>query len=195
MSPAWQADSLLLSHLGRPYSWLFGDKITIKYVFLRLYQGIVSVQFRSVAQSCPTLCDLMTAACQASLSIINSQSLLKLMSIELVIPSSHLIPLSSPSPPAPNPSQHQGFFPMSPFFVSGGQNIVYVLQRIVNIIQNPALYAYDEVIFSKCDLLNHIYLMWFTWFLLNRNMYCLHITRYSLHITKYSIVCLWLHDF
>ena len=32
-----------------------------------------------------------TAACQASLSITNSQSLLKLMSIELVIPSNHLI--------------------------------------------------------------------------------------------------------
>ena len=33
----------------------------------------------------------LTAACQASLSITNSQSLLKLMSIESVIPSSHLI--------------------------------------------------------------------------------------------------------
>ena len=32
-----------------------------------------------------------TAACQASLSITNSQSLLKLMSIESVIPSNHLI--------------------------------------------------------------------------------------------------------
>ena len=32
-----------------------------------------------------------TAACQASLSITNFQSLLKLMSIELVIPSNHLI--------------------------------------------------------------------------------------------------------
>ena len=32
-----------------------------------------------------------TAACQASLSITNSWSLLKLMSIELVIPSNHLI--------------------------------------------------------------------------------------------------------
>ena len=32
-----------------------------------------------------------TAACQASLSIINSQSLLKLMSIESAIPSNHLI--------------------------------------------------------------------------------------------------------
>ena len=35
-----------------------------------------------------------TAACQASLSITNSRSLLKLMSIELVMPSNHLIPLS-----------------------------------------------------------------------------------------------------
>ena len=32
-----------------------------------------------------------TAACQASLSITNSQSLFKLMSIELVMPSNHLI--------------------------------------------------------------------------------------------------------
>ena len=32
-----------------------------------------------------------TAACQASLSITNSQSLLKLMSIELVMPSNHFI--------------------------------------------------------------------------------------------------------
>ena len=41
--------------------------------------------------SCPTLCDPMIAARQASLSITNSLSLLKLMSIELVMPSSHLI--------------------------------------------------------------------------------------------------------
>ena len=34
---------------------------------------------------------LLTTACQASLSITNSRSLLKLMSIELVMPSNHLI--------------------------------------------------------------------------------------------------------
>ena len=50
-----------------------------------------SVQFSSVAQSCLTLCDPWTAVCQASLSITNSWSLLKLMSIELVIPSNYLI--------------------------------------------------------------------------------------------------------
>ena len=49
-----------------------------------------------------------TAAYQASLSITISWSLLKIMSIELVMPSNHLI-LSSPSS-AFNLSQHQGLF-------------------------------------------------------------------------------------
>ena len=66
-------------------------------------------QFSSVAQSCPTLCTPWTAARQASLSINNSQSLLKLMSIKSVMPSNHH-PQSSPSPPALNLSQHQGLF-------------------------------------------------------------------------------------
>ena len=50
-----------------------------------------TLQFSSVAQLCPTLCDPWTAARQASLSITNSQSSPKLMSIELVMPSNHLI--------------------------------------------------------------------------------------------------------
>ena len=49
-----------------------------------------------------------TAACQASLSFTIFQSLLKLMSIELVMPSNHLI--LSPSSFALNVSQHQGLF-------------------------------------------------------------------------------------
>ena len=53
-----------------------------------------------------------TAARQASLSITNSHSSLKLTSIESVMPSNHLI-LSSPFPPAPNPSQHQSLFKWS----------------------------------------------------------------------------------
>ena len=48
------------------------------------------VQFSSVTQLCPSLCDLWTAASQASLSITNSWSLLKLMSIKSVMPSNHL---------------------------------------------------------------------------------------------------------
>ena len=61
-----------------------------------------------------------TAACQASLSTI-SQSLLKLMSIELVMPSisSSIVPLSSCLQSFPA----SGSFPMSWLFTSGGQSI------------------------------------------------------------------------
>ena len=47
--------------------------------------------FSLVVQLCLTPCDPWTAALQASQSITNSQSLLKLMSIESVMPSNHLI--------------------------------------------------------------------------------------------------------
>ena len=47
-------------------------------------------QFSSVAQSCPTLCNPIDCSMPASLSITNSQSLLKLMSIESLMPSNHL---------------------------------------------------------------------------------------------------------
>ena len=47
-----------------------------------------------------------TAAHQASLSFTVSQSVLRLMSIELMMPSNHLILCCSP-PPALNLSQHQ----------------------------------------------------------------------------------------
>ena len=49
------------------------------------------LQFSSVAQSCSTLCDSMDCSTQTSLSITNSWSLLKLMSIKLVMPSNRLI--------------------------------------------------------------------------------------------------------
>ena len=51
-----------------------------------------------------------TAAHQAPLSITNSQSLLKLMSIELVMLSNHLILCHSLLLPPSNLSQHQGLF-------------------------------------------------------------------------------------
>ena len=50
-----------------------------------------SVQFSSVVQSSLTLCDPMTAARQASLFVANSRSQSKLMFIESVTPSNHLI--------------------------------------------------------------------------------------------------------
>ena len=61
-------------------------------------------QFSSVAQSCPTLCNPMDCS-TPGFPITNSQSLLKLMSIESVMPSNHLIlcyPLFFPPPIFPS---------------------------------------------------------------------------------------------
>ena len=63
-----------------------------------------------------------TAAHQTSLSITNSQSLLKLMSIQLVIPSNCLI-LCHPLLLLLSIFPRSGSFPMSQFFASGGQRV------------------------------------------------------------------------
>ena len=63
-----------------------------------------------------------TAACQASLSITDSRSLFKLMSIELVMPSNHLI-LGCPLLLLPSIHSNIRVFLISQFFTSGGQSI------------------------------------------------------------------------
>ena len=70
-------------------------------VFNKYLLSLCSVQFSTVAQSCLTLYDPWTAARQASLSITNSWSSPKLMSIESVMPSNHLI-LCRPLLPLPS---------------------------------------------------------------------------------------------
>ena len=80
-----------------------------------------SVQFSSVTQSCPTLVTPWTAAHQTSLSITNSQSLLKLMSIESVMPSNRLI-LCRPLLLHLQSFPASGSFQMSQFLSSGGQS-------------------------------------------------------------------------
>ena len=65
---------------------------------------------------------LWTAAQQASLSITNSWSLLKSMSIESVMPSNHLI-LCHPLLLLPSIFPASGSFQMSQLFSSGGQSI------------------------------------------------------------------------
>ena len=61
------------------------------YTFQSMFISF-AVQFSSVTQSRPTVCNPMDyIARQTSLSITNSRSLLKLMSIESVMPSNHLI--------------------------------------------------------------------------------------------------------
>ena len=87
--------------------WGIGEGGGVGVVLLYLLVGkesFNSVQFsRSVESDSATP---WIAARQASLSITNSRSSLRLTSIKSVMPSH---PLLSPSPAAPNPSQHQSF--------------------------------------------------------------------------------------
>ena len=68
------------------------------------------------------LCDPWTAAYQASLSFTICWSLLRLMSIEPVMPSNHFI-LCCPLLLPPSIFPASGSFPMSGLFASGGQSI------------------------------------------------------------------------
>ena len=68
------------------------------------------VQFSSVAQSCPTLCNPMNGS-TPGLPLHHQLPEFTQTQVHRVcdaIQPSH--PLSSPSPPAPNPSQHQSLF-------------------------------------------------------------------------------------
>ena len=85
------------------------------------FLGLSSVQFSSVAQSCLTLCDPMNHSTPGLLPITNSRSSLRLMSIESVMPSSHLI-LCCPLLLLPQSLSASESFPMSQLFTWGGQS-------------------------------------------------------------------------
>ena len=79
-----------------------------------------SVQLLRHVRFCVTL---QTAARQASLSITNSWSLLKLMAIKSVMPSNHPHPLVILFSSCLQSCSASGSFPMSQFFTSGGTSI------------------------------------------------------------------------
>ena len=88
-------------------------KIFIKYfgIFSIIFSAFPYAQFSSVQSLSPVwlFATPWITACQASLSITNSRSSQTHVHwVGDAIQPSH--PLSSPSPPAPNPSQHQGLF-------------------------------------------------------------------------------------
>ena len=81
-------------------------------LFQRVLSCLVScsVQFSSVTQSCPTLCDPMNHS-TPGLPVHHQPPEFTQTHVHRVsdaIQPSH--PLLSPSPPAPNPSQHQSLF-------------------------------------------------------------------------------------
>ena len=87
-----------------------GLKVNIWKTKIRVSGPISSVQFSSVTQSCPTLCDPMNRS-TPGLPVYQQLPEFTQTHVQRVgdaIQLSH--PLLSPSPPAPNPSQHQGLF-------------------------------------------------------------------------------------
>ena len=91
---------------NRPYKWCLQNN---KCEFSRVQNSIIP-QFSSVAQSCPTLWDPMNRSTPGR--PVHHQLLeftqTHVHPISDAIQPSH--PLSSPSPPAPNSSQHQSLF-------------------------------------------------------------------------------------
>ena len=115
ISNIWRQSTKVINlKLSQYYQLLTFKKIYITevqfiYNVLLLYYSD-SVQFSSVAQSCPTLCNPMNRS-TPGLPVSHQLPEFTQTHVHQVsdaIQSSH--PLSSPSPPAPNPSQHQSLF-------------------------------------------------------------------------------------
>ena len=114
----FQRDFLILSIslIFLPALTVYSGLLFSPLTFTPLLQlRILSTQFRSVAQSCPTLCDPMNR--NAPGLPVHHQlwefTQTQVHQVSDAIQPSH--PLSSPFPPAPNPSQHQSFL-MSQLF-------------------------------------------------------------------------------
>ena len=92
-------------------SLAFKGQMQLQYIFF-LWQELLpsSVQFSSVTQSCPTLCDPMNRSVPGLPVHHHLPEFTKTHVYQVGdgMQPSHL--LSSPSPPAPNPSQHQSLF-------------------------------------------------------------------------------------
>ena len=100
----WDAYTICLQMIGLFYLWLIDFKCSFSMMVFK------TVQFSSVTQSCPTLCDPMNSSTPGlpvhhQLPEFTQTHVHRLSD---AIPPSH--PQSSPSRPAPNPSQHQSLF-------------------------------------------------------------------------------------
>ena len=106
---------MLVQGLGKIFLFTLLKNSFVGYKILGRYQ------FSSVAQSYPTLCNPMNRS-TPGLSVHHQLPEFTQTHVHRVsdaIQPSH--PLLSPSPPAPNPFQHQSF-PVSQLFASGGQS-------------------------------------------------------------------------
>ena len=149
----WKNSKLLyyVSHLGSKikYVYMLLVLLIIKYS-IKLYNLLHSarwvektwwsVQFSSVAQSCLTLCDPMN---HSTLGLPVHHQFLEFTQTHVhrvsdAIQPSHL--LSSPSPPDPNPSQHQSLFQ----WVNSSHNSVVLDAKLSVILRTNGCHMQGE---------------------------------------------------
>ena len=102
-----------------PFNFGLGLKLGCLKLFCLFFKLNLRMSCGLVAKSCLTLCHPWSAACQASLSSTVSWSLLKLISIVLMMLSNHLTLCRPFSCPKSLPAS----VPMSQLFTSHSQNI------------------------------------------------------------------------
>ena len=108
--PLWQKAKKNLLMKVKEESEKVALKLNIQKTKIMASGPISSIQFSSVTQSCPTLCNPMNFS-MPGLPVHYQLPEFTQTHVHRVgdaIQTSH--PLLSPSPPAPNPSQHQGLF-------------------------------------------------------------------------------------
>ena len=122
----------------------FHSLLLLTIIHCRNIYSLHFSQFSSVVQSCLTLCEPMDCSTTGFPVLTNSQSLLKLMSIESVIPSisSSVVPFSS----CPQSFPASGSFPMSQFLTSGGQSIA------ASALVLPFLLVFHALFYHWCIL-------------------------------------------
>ena len=107
--------------------WYNNDRFLQRQCILQLWGSsalYVSVQFSSVAQSCPTLCDPVNHSTPGLPVHHQLPEFTQTHAHRVGDATQPFHPLSSPSPPAPNPFQHQGLF----HWVNSSHEVAKVLE-------------------------------------------------------------------
>ena len=141
-----EPENLYVNHLNSS-----GDVCVIFWSLLRSDSNdryllqFSSVQFSSVTQSCPILCDPMNRS-TPGLPVHNQHSEFTQTHVHRVsdaILPSH--PWSSPSPPAPNPSQHESLFQR----VNSSHEVAKVLEFHFSIIPSKEIPGLTKYVPNK----------------------------------------------
>ena len=145
---SWPRDWTCVSHIAGGFFTIWDTKGT--YLYWKKKKK--SHCFSSVAQSCPTLCDPMN---HSTPGLPGHHQLPEFTQTHIhrvsdAIQPSH--PLSSPSPPAPNPSQHQGLFQ----WVNSSHEVAKVIVYMNSNLTGCLLFLFAKSVNHRWELLRDL---------------------------------------